>query len=195
MILPRNALESTSDKEKMNVTDPTPIPALQSSSQQPNSQPPKQGSSAVKIILIIVAVILALGIAVVGVVGYGIYRVSKAVQNGSVSIASDQKLTEADLGVAIYPGADQAKGSAKLNFGAGPMVTAIFLTPDPKDKVIAFYKDQLGTGAQDIESGASALLLVTKANKESINITISQKPGQYDGKTRITILHSTPNSK
>ncbi len=190
------------------MTDPTSNPGMQSSPQQPNSQPPSQGSSAVKIILIIVAVIVCLGIAVVGVVGYGVYRVSKAVHkdlttgelsvntpNGMVSTVGDEKLTEADLGTAIYPGAEQAKGGARLNLGAGPMITANFVTSDPKEKVIAFYKDQLGSGAQTMVSGDGAFLMLTKANKESINITISQRAGLFDGKTRITILHSTPNAK
>jgi hypothetical protein len=179
-----------------------------SSPQQPISQPPTQGSSAVKIILIIVAVIVCLGLAVVGVVGYGVYRISKVVHkdlttgkvridtpNGPISAVNDEKLTEADLGIAIYPGAEQTKGSARLNLGAGPMVTAHFLTSDPKEKVIAFYKDQLGSGAQAMESGNGAMLMLTKANKESINITISQSAGLFEGKTRITILHSTPNGK
>jgi hypothetical protein len=194
--------------EELNVTDPTTDPGMQSIPQQPNAQPPRQGSSAVKIILIVVAVIVCLGIAVVGVVGYGIYRVSKSVHqdlttgkvtidtpNGTISSVSNGTLTAADLGTAIYPGAVQDKGSAKLNFGAGTMVTGVFFTSDPKDKVIAFYKDQLGSGATDMESGNSALLMLTKANKEAINITISQGAGQFDGKTHITILHSTPNSK
>jgi hypothetical protein len=115
--------------------------------------------------------------------------------NGTISAISDVKLTEADLGTAIYPGAEQAKGSAKLNLGGGPMVTGVFLTSDPKEKVIAFYKDQLGSGAETMESGDNALLMLTKANRESINITISQRANQFDGKTHITILHATPNSK
>jgi hypothetical protein len=202
------AIKGTPDTEEGNMTDPTTGSGYQSVPQQPNAQPPQQGSSAVKIILIVVAVIVCLGIAVVGVVGYGFYRVTKAVHkdlttgkvtidtpNGPISATNDAKLTEADLGTAIYPGAEQDKGSAKLNFGAGPMVTGVFLTPDSKEKVIAFYKDQLGSGAQDMETGNSALLMLTKANREAINITISQRAGQFDGKTRITILHSTPNSK
>jgi hypothetical protein len=190
------------------MTDPTTNAGIPSSPQQPNAQPPSQGSSAVKIILIIVAVVVALGIAVAGVVGYGIYRVSKAVHkdlttgevtidtpNGPVSAVSNEKLTAADLGIAIYPGAEQSKGGARLNLGAGPMVTANFLTSDPKEKVIAFYKDQLGSGAETMVSGDGAFLMLTKANKESVNITISQRASLFDGKTRITILHSTPNSK
>ncbi len=202
-----NNRQSDADKEEMNVTDPT-NPGFQNSPQQLNSPPPKQGSSAVKIILIVVAIVVCLGIAVVGVVGYGFYRVSKAVHkdlttgkvtidtpNGTISAMNDAKLTEADLGIAIYPGAEQTKGSARLNLGNGPMVTANFLTSDPKEKVIAFYKDQLGSGAENMVSGNGAFLMVTKANKESINITISQSPSLFDGKTRITILHATPNSK
>jgi hypothetical protein len=190
------------------MSDFTPVPGMQSTAQQPNPQPPRQGSSAVKIILIIVAVVVCLGIAVVGVVGYGFYRISKAVHkdlttgkvtidtpNGPISATTDNKMTEADLGIAIYPGAEQAAGGAKLNLGGGPMVSANFLTSDPKDKVIAFYKDQLGSSAQVMESGNSAFLILTKPNKESVNITVSQRAGQFDGKTRITILHSTPNAK
>lgn len=190
------------------MTEPTTNPEIQSNPQQPNAQPPRQGSSAVKIILIIVAVVVCLGIAVVGVVGYGFYRVSKAVHKdlttgkvtidtptGSVSAVNNEKLTEGDLGTAIYPGAEQSKGGARINLGGASMVTANFLTSDPKEKVIAFYKDQLGSGAEAMVSGDGAFLILTKANKESVNITISQRAGLFDGKTRITILHSTPNSK
>ena len=168
------------------MTDTTSTPGMQSSPQQPNVQPPRQGSSAVKIILIVVAVIVALGIGVVGVVGYGFYRISKAVHkdlttgkvsidtpNGTLSAISDEKLTEADLGTAIYPGAEQSKGSARLNLGAGPMVTANFLTPDHKEKVIAFVRGrQLGLATWDVAAGPVP-------RSEKLIVARGIGPGQY----------------
>lgn len=71
---------------------------------------------------------------------------------GHVHVNTDQT-TAADLGLPVYPGAQQIKDndnhkSADVNVGFGHWevkVKAIsFTTPDSRDKVIAFYKKALG---------------------------------------------------
>ena len=112
------------------------------------------GSSALKIVLIIVAVFVFLGVVVAGVVGYGIYRVSHAIHrnlaNGTVTIptaggaftaSTGQTFTADELGTDIYPGATPAKsGNVKMHLPTGSMLSATYLTTDSKDKVLEFYK-------------------------------------------------------
>lgn len=71
---------------------------------------------------------------------------------GHVHVNTDQT-TPADLGLPAYPGATQVKDedndkSANVNVGFGQWeikVKAInYVTPDSRDKVIAFYKNALG---------------------------------------------------
>src|SRR5579863_209619 len=98
--------------------------------------PPKSGPSALKVILIIVAILVGLGMIGAGIVGYGIYRVAKSVHkdaNGEITINTpkgaitadpNEKFTAADLGIAIYPGATQGKGGLRMTIGSKSMVTA-----------------------------------------------------------------------
>lgn len=115
--------------------------------------PQKSSSSALKIILIIVAVFVGLGILSVAGIMFGIYRVSKAVHvsdNGKgveltvpgagTFSAGDTPVSASDLGVDTYPGASQQKGALKINTPKGTMVTVVFETSDSADKVIDYYK-------------------------------------------------------
>jgi hypothetical protein len=115
--------------------------------------PPKQGSSALKIVLIVVGIFVCLGVLAAGVVGYGIYKVAHAVKtaaNGQISINSPggsfsasttQSVSSSDLGIAVYPGATQGKGGLHMTIAGKSMVSQTYLTSDSKDQVIAFYKD------------------------------------------------------
>lgn len=148
--------------------------------------PPKKGSSALKIVLIIVAIFVGLGIIGAGIVGYGIYKVSKAVH---VTSDSKEPITASDLGVAIYPGATQGKGSLRMTIGGKSMVTANYLTSDSKDQVIAFYKQQLGADAQSTTSSNGATFVDSKGGGDTITVTVTQLPNVHDGKTQIVIAH------
>ena len=116
--------------------------------------PSKGGSSALKIILIIIAVIV--GIGVLGMVTCGIV-IHRAVKNahitqngdnvkvetpfGSVETNKDPAQMAKDLGVEIYPGAvAQKNGTASMSFGNMKTVTATFEISDSVDKVCDFYK-------------------------------------------------------
>lgn len=124
----------------------------------------KSGSSALKIILIIVAVFVGLGILSVCGIMFGIYRVSKAVRvsnNGSAVelttpggtfSAGDTAVSASDLGVDVYPGANQQKGSVRISTPKGSTVTAVYETGDSPDKVLGWYKEKLGSGASVYQS-------------------------------------------
>lgn len=159
------------------------------------------GNSAVKIILIIVAVFVGLGILSVCGIMFGIYRVSKAVHvsnNGSAVelttpggtfSAGDTAVSPSDLGIDLYPGANQQKGAVRISTPKGSTVTAVFETGDSLDKVLSWYKDKLGSGASVYQSDKSAVLtMADDTKKTSVMVTISNEDN--DGKTKIAIMHS-----
>src|SRR5271157_2785969 len=126
----------------------SPVPA--SSTPAP---PPKGGSSALKVILIVFAVIVGIGIlgmVTCGVVLHHIAKSSHVTQEGDrVKVetpfgtinANDPEQAAKDLGVDIYPGAQvQKQGTADITFGSIRTVAANFESSDSADKVCAFYK-------------------------------------------------------
>jgi hypothetical protein len=177
----------------------TPPPAPQAVA------PPRQkGSSALKIILIIVGIFVVIGVIVVGVVGYGIYRVAHTIHKdattgqisfetpkGTISANTSSTFTESDLGIAIYPGATQGKGGLRMNIAGKSMVSANFLTADSKDQVIAFYKDKVGPSAQSIMTDNGAQFVTAASNGDTVTVSIAQNASMNDGKTQITIIRAS----
>ena len=167
--------------------------------------PPQQGSSALKIILIILAVFVGLGILGAGAFGFFVWRVAHAVHisdsghgvtvngsgGGSFSASTSDTFTSSDLGTDIYPGATQGKGSLRMTLPTGSMVTAIYVTSDSKDQVLAFYKSKFGSDASIFDAPTGTVLTVNKGQQESVVVTIT--PGEEDnaGKTQISIVHTT----
>jgi hypothetical protein len=163
------------------------------------------GSTALKVILIIVGVFVFLVVLVVAVVGYGIYKVRKAIHvDGSTGAATlsvpgmtmnadpGMKFTAAELGVDVYPGAEPKKsGSMRMSIAGNSVVSAAFLTSDPVDKVVAFYKDKLGSDATSMEFGGTSILTSKKSDHEQVSVTIVQHANQADGRTQIQIQHTT----
>jgi hypothetical protein len=180
-------------------------PAPPAAPQPVGVPPPKSGPSVLKIVLIVVAIFVGLGLIGVGVVGYGIYRVAHAIHtspNGQVSIDTPgggisanttQPVSESDLGVAIYPGATQGKGSLHMNIGGKSMVTANYLTTDSKDQVMAFYKDKAGPDAQWMMTDNGGQITIVNRS-DSISVTVLQSPNMNGGKTQITIVHTSGGS-
>ena len=119
--------------------------------------PPSSGSSsALKVVLIIVGVIVligVLGVATIGIIGYRIAKNAKVSQKGddvkietpfgNMETSSDPQKTAEDLGVEIYPGAQvQKAGAASVTFGSIHTVTANFESSDSVDKVCDFYRSK-----------------------------------------------------
>lgn len=73
------------------------------------------------------------------------------------------------------------------------MVTAVYVTTDSKDQVVAFYKEKFGSDASVIESEDGAVISATKGEKESVVVTVTANSSEYGGKTQVAIVHTTSN--
>jgi hypothetical protein len=174
--------------------------SFQPVAQPVGAPPPKSGSNAVKIILIIVGIFVGLGIIVSSIVAYGVYRVAHSIHkdaNGNISVTtpkgtitanSSDTLTAADLGIAIYPGATEGKAGLRMNIAGKSMVTANFLTPDSPDKVMAFYEAQAGPNAQTNTTSAGGTISIQNG-ANSITVTVTQSAIANNGKTQFTIVN------
>ena len=168
-------------------------------------QPLSSGNNTLKIILIVVGIFVGLGILGAGAFGFIVWRVAHSVHvsgsgdqvalntpGGSISVNSNENFTASDIGTDIYPGATAGKGGMRMNLPTGSMVTAIFVTADSKDQVLAFYKDKLGSGASSYESSEGAVVTANKDN-DSVVVTITPNASEYDGKTQIAVVHTKSN--
>lgn len=157
---------------------PTPAPAQ-----------PTGGSSALKIVLIVVAVIIGIGIigiAGVGFVGYRIAKSAHVQQKGdSVKVetplgtfsANDPDQAVKDLGVDVYPGAQvQKEGTASASFGSIHTVSANFETGDPLDKVCDFYRTKFPSATVNT-SDQDHCSIVAKDKNNAITINIEASGG------------------
>ena len=182
-----------------------PVAAPFAAAPQPAAAPAKSGgSSLLKIVLIIVGVLVLLVVMVVAVIGYGVYKVHKAIHmnssTGSMTVNtpgfamnadSGMKFTAEELGTDIYPGAEPSKsGNMRMNIAGSSIVSATFLTSDPKEKVVDFYKSKLGSDSTSMDFGPSAILTAKKSDQDQVTVTISQEANQSDGKTQIHIQHT-----
>lgn len=180
------------------------VPLAAAQPVQPMAAPPNSGNNAVKIILIVVAVVVGLGIVSAGALGFFFWHMARAVHvsgsgnqvtlnfpNGSISTNTSDTYTASDLGVDIYPGAQPGKGSARMTMPTGSMVTAVYVTPDSKEQVLNFYKNKLGSTASVYDSGTGSVLTMNNGSQSSTVITVSSSASEYDGKTQIHIVHTT----
>ncbi|MGA2727997.1 MAG: zinc ribbon domain-containing protein [Terracidiphilus sp.] len=164
------------------------------------------GGSALKIILIIFAVLVGLGILGAGAVGFMVWRVAHSFHlngrngqvtlnspSGSVTASNASNFTSDELGTDVYPGAQPAQGGMRMNLPTGSVVSGVFLTPDSKDQVLAFYKSKLGSEASVFDGGNSAMISLRKGSHENIMVSISSQQSQNEGKTKISIVHTKNN--
>jgi hypothetical protein len=149
----------------------------------------KKPVGALKIVLIVVAVLFGLGILGVGTIGYMGWR---AMHSGAISVGQGANLSEADLGVSIYPGAvANANGSVKVKVGNILTVTAMYTTSDPASSVLSFYQGKMGSMTTTQNDRATTLSSVTVDGnmKESIVVTVTPS-AQDGGATKIMIAHT-----
>ena len=158
---------------------------------------PAGGSSALKVILIVVAVIVGigiLGIATVGIVGYRIAKnahvrqegkhVSVETPFGNVETSQDPERAAKDMGVDVYPGAEvQKNGASSATFGSIHTVTANFESSDSVDKVCAFYKSRF-PNAMATTADQNRCTIVSNDQKNMVTINI--EPNGDASKFQIT---------
>jgi hypothetical protein len=163
-------------------------------------QPAQQGSNVVKIVLIVLAVVVGLGI--IGTVaatwvGLSIARRTHVTEsNGKVRVQSPFGTVETNqntdevirsLGIDMYPGAHAVGGnSANVQMGAMHTVAANFESDDPPQKVADFYRKQLPNASVNVSDSDHYTIVSTKNNNlVTVNIT------QQNGKTMINIASIT----
>ena len=165
----------------------------------PPQRPPSSGNTVLKIVLIVIGVFVVLGVLVAGVIGFVGYRVAKSAHqnadgsvsfstpNGTITTGKSANISAADLGTEPYPGATSSVGSMNMKTSSGSMVTAVYTSPDPADKIVAFYKEKLGDEASVVQTSHGATLTAGEKNKNQITVSVSPQ-GDL---TKIAIIHIT----
>ena len=160
------------------------------------SVPPPTSGNALKLILIIVAIVVGLGIvSVVGLTFFGLRmaRSLKVETNGehsrvvtpfgTVESSADAIAALKSQGVDVDPGARQLPGAASVNLGPMKTVTASFETPDPPAAVAAWYRarfprSQISVSDQNQQTlvfgnnqGMITIVIAPQGNKTQIQIS------------------------
>jgi flagellar basal body-associated protein FliL len=155
-----------------------------------------QGSGALKIILIVVAVIVALGILGIGTLTFVVRRIAhnSHIENkdgnvrvetpfGTVQSTNDPDEASRNLGIDLYPGARVLKGNT-ATIGGMHTVEAEFESGDSAEKVMAFYSSKFPNA--NVTTKDQDRYTIVSTDKKNL-ITISIEP--QDGKTRIRIAN------
>jgi flagellar basal body-associated protein FliL len=147
------------------------------------SAPPPQGNGALKVILMLVAGVILLGILGIGTLVFVIHRVAhnSRVRNrdgnvqvetpfGSVQSTNNPDEAVRNLGIDPYPGARVLQGNS-ATIGGMHTVTAQFESDDSADKVAAFYSSKLPNASVNTKDQNNYTIVSTdKKNIVTINI-------------------------
>ncbi len=159
----------------------------------------KKSGSTLKIVLISLAIIMALGIAsIVGAVYFVSKKVSPALaelkKNGLPSVSTNpDSVPDEKLGVPIYPGAKREDTvSTKAGSMSGAVVT--FSTKDEVEEVATFYRDHFKeqpnlqiNEISDSNNPEGEVVFQVNGEEGSRFITISSE-GKRAGRTQIVII-------
>jgi flagellar basal body-associated protein FliL len=157
---------------------------------------PQKSSGALKVILIVVAVVVGLGILGVAAVSFVGYRIAKhsRIHNengnvrvetpfGTVNTNADPAEAARNLGIDVYPGAEVVKGTTSdMNLGNMHTAAADFESSDPVSTVAEFYKSKV-PNANVVSSSGDHYSIISTDKKNMLTINIEPK----NGRTRIHI--------
>ena len=159
----------------------------------------KKSGRTLKNVLIVVGVGVVVGVLGVGTLVYMGWQLQHSTTMGQAA-----NVSEADLGISIYPGAVRVvSGSMRMKMILGTqVVSATYTTSDPESSVLSYYLDKLGPKATSTErNGATILSLVGAAGSARNSGMVSVRPSdvmvsvrpseQVAGLTQITIRHLT----
>jgi zinc-ribbon domain len=181
-------------------TAPASVSTPASTSPVAAAPPPAQGSGALKIILIVVAVIV--GIMIIGgaATGFFIWRIAhhSHIRNengnvrvetpfGTVESTDDPAAAARSMGVDLYPGATAVKGgSANLDIGGMHTASLTLESKDPASTVADFYKSRYpNANVTSADNERYTIVSTDKNNLVTINIQAR------DGATQIHIARIT----
>jgi hypothetical protein len=155
-----------------------------------------QGSSAVKIILIVVAVIFVLGILGIGTLTFVVRRIAHRhhidsndgnvrveTPFGTVQSSNNPDEASRNLGLDLYPGARVLTGNS-ATIGGMHTVEAEFESDDSAEKVMAFYTAKLPSA--NVTTRDQNHYTIVSTDKKNL-ITINIQP--QGSRTRITIAN------
>lgn len=155
-----------------------------------------QGSSAVKIILIVVAVIFVLGILGVGTLTFVVRRIAHRhrihsndgnvrveTPFGTVQSSNNPDEASRNLGIDLYPGAQVRTGNS-ATIGGMRTVEAEFESDDSAEKVMAFYTAKLPSA--NVTTRDQNHYTIVSTDKKNL-ITINIQP--QGSRTRIAIAN------
>jgi hypothetical protein len=171
--------------------------------------PGKKGSPVVKIVLVVVAIFAFVTVASIGACVYIGYRAKRAVEQtvkmeeggksfkiqtpqGEIKLGEHpRKEGETIAGVPIYPGATALEGGGQFSFGDKFQIGGQdYLTSDPVDKVVDFYKEKYGAKLSVAEDAGHYRLALESGDEERSGVvTIDVFADEESGKTKITIAH------
>ena len=184
-------------------TQPIP-PSVQQAAIYAAPLPAKSSGGALKVILIIVAIVFGIGILTAGALGFRAWRVSKSIAAnnksdnalfsipglGSISTGSDATADPTQLGAPVYPGAVQEKGAVSVGTSAAAVAEAHFTTGDPMSQVVDFYTSNM-PGAMLASTGSGTVINAGPSATDRVTVTISPGSGSNAGKTAIVIVRTT----
>ena len=169
----------------------SPISATTGSCPSCGIIPPPKKTNVWKIVLIVVAVIFALGVVAVGGLGYMGWRAMHSNGNG-MTMGQAANVSEADLGVSVYPGAVRVdSGSLRMKVLGTETESASYTTSDQLTSVVTYYQGKLGSASTTTEHNGTTMILLKNVNgnaKESVTVTL-QPSVQAAGQTQIMISH------
>ncbi|HEX3373225.1 MAG TPA: hypothetical protein VHS13_03395, partial [Edaphobacter sp.] len=163
--------------------------------------PTTSGTTVLKIVLIVIAAMVLIGVIVAGAIGIGVYKIAKSAHkdssgnvsittpDGTITTGQNNNVSAADLGIDLYPAVTTGQGSMNMRTPEGSMVTAVYLSSDPPDKIVAFYKERLGDKASVVKTSNGTVLSAGEKDRDNIVITITP---QGDS-TKIAIVRVTSN--
>jgi hypothetical protein len=187
----------------------TPAAYPGSSPGYPGPPPPK--GNGLKIVLIVVAILVGIGIVGAAIVSYSVYRVVHTVKNsvnvddkgnfslnaasGGLSMGKNVTATEAELGVPVFPGATRGQGGLRMKTKNGSMITVVYKTSANADAVVSWYKSKM-PGADEASSDANgATVLKTGTKNDQTMVTIGPGTGSESSTTSIVIVRVTQPAK
>jgi hypothetical protein len=172
--------------------------------------PPAKGNG-LKIVLIVVAILVGIGIVGAAIVSYSVYRVVHTVRNsvdvddkgnfslnaaaGGLSMGKNVTASEAELGVPVFPGATRGQGGLRMKTRNGSMVTVIYKTTADVDAVVSYYKSKMpGADEASSDTNGATVLKTGKPNDQTM-VTIGRGTGSESSTTSIVIVRVTQPAK
>lgn len=159
---------------------------------------PKSG--ALRVVLIVVATVVGLGVLGFGALVFIGWRAAKSITTtnngtgatttvpgvGTVTTGTAAKVTDQDLGVPLYPGASMdASASSTIAKGTTKVVQATYWTTDPVSSVTSFYQAKLGSGLNVMALGDETIMSYGGGNN-----TVTLMVDSESGKTKMNVIHT-----